>query len=89
MRIGLPSGKYGNVDLITQMRMLHEEYGDMVKLDGIVNRPPCIFLFSADMCEKMYRVQGTWPMRVAMECLHHYRESRQHIYNGVYGIATR
>jgi len=83
------AGKYGSVDLITQMRMLRDEFGDVVKLDGIVNRPPCVFLFSPELCEKMYRLEGTWPMRVAMECLHYYRESRDHIYNGKYGIATR
>jgi len=71
------------------MQMLRDEFGDVVKLDGIMNRPPCIFLFSPELCERMYRLEGTWPMRIAMECLHYYRQSRDDIYNGKYGVATR
>lgn len=69
--------------------MLRDQYGNIVKLDKIGPRRPVICLFSPELCEKMYRVEGTWPMRIAMETLHYYRQSRKHIYNGQYGLATR
>ncbi|XP_011164781.2 cytochrome P450 CYP12A2 [Solenopsis invicta] len=81
-------GEYGRADTFTQLRMLHEQYGDIVKLDNIGPRRPNILLFSPELCEKMYRVESAWPMRIAMETLHYYRQNREHIYNGQYGLAT-
>lgn len=83
------AGEYGREDTKTQFRMLHDQYGDIVKLDKLGPRRTMIFLFSPELCEKMYRVEGAWPIRIAMETLHHYRQSREHIYNGQYGLATR
>lgn len=83
------AGEYGKADTITQMRMLHDQYGDIVKLDGVGVRRPTIFLFSPELCEKMYRMEGVWPSRIAMETLHYYRTKRKHIYNEQYGLATR
>lgn len=69
--------------------MLRDQYGDIVKLDGIIGRRTTILLFSPELCEKMYRVEGMWPMRISMESMHHYRESRKNIYDGQYGLGTR
>lgn len=69
--------------------MMRDQYGDIVKLDKIGTRRSTIFLFTPELCEKMYRMEGTWPVRIAMETLHHYRKNREHIYNGQYGLATR
>lgn len=83
------AGEYGAYDVTTQLRILRDRYGDIVKLDGVMNRRACILLFSSELCEKMYRVEGIWPMRIGMECLHHYRKNREHIYDKQYGLATR
>lgn len=83
------AGEYGKADTVTQMRMLHDQYGDIVKLDSIGARRTTIFLFSPELCEKMYRMEGVWPTRIAMETLHYYRTKRERIYNGQYGLATR
>lgn len=82
-------GEYGAYDVITQLRMMRDRYGDIVKLDHLLNRRACVLLFSSELCEKMYRVQGVWPMRIGMESLHYYRENRKHIYGKQYGLATR
>lgn len=68
--------------------MLRDQYGDIVKLDGI-GRRTTILLFSPELCEKMYRVEGMWPIRISMESMHHYRENRKNIYDGQYGLGTR
>ncbi|KMQ98129.1 cytochrome p450 12a2 [Lasius niger] len=70
------------------LRMLHNRYGDIVKLDSVMNHRACIFLFSSELCEKMYRVEGVWPMRIGMESLHYYRINREQIYDKQYGLAT-
>jgi len=55
--------------MITQLRMLRDRYGDIVKLDSVMNRRAYILLFSAELCEKMYRMESMWPMRISIESL--------------------
>ncbi|CAL1679137.1 unnamed protein product [Lasius platythorax] len=81
-------GEYGKYDMAMTLRMLHNRYGDIVKLDSVMNHRACIFLFSSELCEKMYRVEGVWPMRIGMESLHYYRINREQIYDKQYGLAT-
>ncbi|XP_066600199.1 cytochrome P450 CYP12A2-like [Prorops nasuta] len=81
-------GEFGNMSMVSQLRNLRETYGEVVKLEGILNRRTCIFLFSPELCEDMYRVQGRWPSRVAMESLHHYRLNRECFYKDQIGLTT-
>ncbi|KAL0112643.1 hypothetical protein PUN28_012133 [Cardiocondyla obscurior] len=81
-------GEYGNANMMEQLQMLNDKYGDIVKLDKLGSRRPTVFLFSPELCEKMYRVEGVWPVRMSMETMHYYRKNREHIYNGQYGLAT-
>lgn len=68
---------------------LRKHYGDIVKLDGILGRRPVVFLFNPDHCEKMYRVEGPWPMRIAIETMASYRKRNSNIYKGKYGLVAR
>ncbi|XP_070157451.1 probable cytochrome P450 12b2, mitochondrial [Polyergus mexicanus] len=81
-------GEYGRYDITTQFRMMRDQYGDIVKLDGILGHQTTVLLFSPELCEKMYRIEGVWPIRIGMESMHHYRENRKNIYNGQYGLGT-
>ncbi|EFN64099.1 Probable cytochrome P450 49a1 [Camponotus floridanus] len=81
-------GQYGAHNMITQLRMLRDHYGDIVKLDNLMNRRSCILLFSPELCKNMYQVQGTWPMRIGMESLHYYRTNREDFYGKQYGLTT-
>ncbi|KYN04117.1 putative cytochrome P450 12b2, mitochondrial [Cyphomyrmex costatus] len=80
-------GEYYNVNVLTLMRMLHEKYGNIVKLDGL-KKQPTIFLFCPELCKSMYQLQGKIPIRIAMEPLHNYRKNREDIYKGQYGLTT-
>ncbi|KAL6261425.1 hypothetical protein P5V15_006519 [Pogonomyrmex californicus] len=82
----MPYGEYYNVNVLTLMRMLRDKYGKIVKLDGIINKPPHIFLLCPDLCKDMYKLQGKWPTRISLEPMHYYRMNREHIYNGQYGL---
>ncbi|KAG7196814.1 hypothetical protein KM043_016927 [Ampulex compressa] len=81
-------GEYGDMSVMQQLRKMRETYGDMVRLEAIVNRRPLVFLFSSELCERMYRVQGTWPKRIAIETLNHYRNSRPNIFKGMNGLTV-
>lgn len=76
------------MELVQQLRMFRDNFGDMVKLEGLPGRRPCVFLFNPQLCHMMHRLEGNWPMRIAMESLHHYRMSRPELYGGQVGLAT-
>jgi len=86
---GINAGEYHNVNVATLMRMLRDKYGDIVKIDGPVKQPPRIFLFSPELCQNMYQLQGKWPMRISLEPMHYYRKCREDIYAKQYGLVTR
>jgi len=86
---GINAGEYHKMNVVTLMRTLRDKYGNIVKLDGSVIEPPCIFLFCPELCKTMYQSQGNWPMRISMEPLHYYRKCREDIYGGQYGLVTR
>ncbi|XP_011314941.1 cytochrome P450 CYP12A2-like [Fopius arisanus] len=81
-------GDYANLSAFDQMLMLKKQYGDVVKLEGIPGRRACIFLFNAEDCEKMYRVEGARPMRVAIQTMTKYRQRNSHLYKGKYGLVA-
>lgn len=81
-------GEYANAGVMTQLHMLHKQYGNIVKLDGLMNRRSCIYLFCPQLCEEMYRLVGTSPIRIALESLYYYRKNRKHIYGEYYGLAV-
>ena len=72
-----------------QIKKIREKYGDIVKLEGIIFRKPMVFLFKAELCEKMYRLEGPQPTRVTMETLVRYRELRRDLFPKTTGLITR
>lgn len=80
-------GEFHNVPLIKQLSQLHENYGDIVKLDGLLFRKPMVILYKPEYCEKMYRLETRHPRRESMEALHHYRQLNKHIFQKA-GLAT-
>ncbi|XP_014484538.1 PREDICTED: probable cytochrome P450 12b2, mitochondrial [Dinoponera quadriceps] len=81
-------GEYAEENLVNQLLMLRDEFGDVVKLEGLPGRLPGVFIFDPELCQTMQRLEGTWPVRIAMECLHHYRVNRPDIYGDQVGLAT-
>ncbi|KAK0095165.1 hypothetical protein PV326_009082 [Microctonus aethiopoides] len=81
-------GEYGNMPLSEQMATLRNQYGNIVKLDGILGKRPAVFLYDPEQCKKMYRVEGTWPMRVAIETMKYYRERNPHFFKGKMGLVS-
>lgn len=75
--------------LSEQMATLRNQYGDIVKLDGILGKRPAVFLYDPEQCEKMYRIEGTWPMRIAIETMKYYRDRNPQIFKGKMGLVSR
>ncbi|XP_015120970.1 cytochrome P450 CYP12A2 [Diachasma alloeum] len=81
-------GEYANLSAFDQMLMLQRDYGNIVKLEGIPGRRAAVFLFNAEDCEKMYRLEGPRPMRVAIQTMASYRQRNSHLYKDKYGLVA-
>uniref|UniRef100_A0A1B6KMB4 Cytochrome P450 n=1 Tax=Graphocephala atropunctata TaxID=36148 RepID=A0A1B6KMB4_9HEMI len=66
-------GQYQVSDLAQVSRLLYEEYGNIVKLSGLIGRPDLLFVYDADETEKVYRLEGDTPYRPSMPCLVQYK----------------
>lgn len=75
--------------LYEQMKSLNKQYGSIVKLSGVFGRRPSVFLYDPEQCEKMYRLEGVWPMRIAIETMCKYRERNSKVYKGKLGLVGR
>ncbi|XP_047121731.1 probable cytochrome P450 301a1, mitochondrial, partial [Schistocerca piceifrons] len=66
-------GQFSVADLARVSRDLHDQYGDVVRLAGLVGRPDLLFVYDADEIERVYRHEGSTPFRPSMPCLVHYK----------------
>ncbi|KAL1110327.1 hypothetical protein AAG570_007860 [Ranatra chinensis] len=65
------SYKVSEVDKVS--KLLHETFGDIVRISGIIGRPDMVFLFDADEIEKLFREEGQTPHRPSMPSLNYYK----------------
>lgn len=63
--------KIHEVDKVS--RRLHEEYGDIVKVEGLLNRPDMVFVYDADEIERIFRQEEKMPHRPSMPSLNYYK----------------
>nr|CAD7444014.1 unnamed protein product [Timema bartmani] len=68
-------GQYQVSDLARISQLFHDQYGDIVKLSGLIGRPDLLFVYDADEIERAYRSEGPTPFRPSMPCLVHYKSS--------------
>ncbi|XP_055641942.1 cytochrome P450 12b1, mitochondrial-like [Toxorhynchites rutilus septentrionalis] len=84
-----PGGRYYNATLPELQRRLRQDYGDLVRLPGVFGRADNIMSFSPDDFEKVFRTEGTWPVRRAIDTFVYYRRNvRQDVFKGLGGLVT-
>ena len=59
------------MDLVSQR--LHQQYGNIVKIEKILGRPDMVFLFDADEIERVFRNEDAMPYRPSMPSLNYYK----------------
>ncbi|XP_011500805.1 PREDICTED: probable cytochrome P450 49a1 isoform X2 [Ceratosolen solmsi marchali] len=77
--------KIHEVDKVS--RRLYEEYGDIVKVEGLLNRPDMVFVYDADEIERIFRQEERMPHRPKMPSLDYYKHVlRKDIFNENPGV---
>ncbi|KAJ8897477.1 hypothetical protein PR048_002824 [Dryococelus australis] len=68
------AGQYSTERLDEAMRALHRDYGDVVRLSGLVGHPDLLFVFDGDEIERVFRREDALPHRPSMPTLHYYKQ---------------
>ncbi|XP_031641208.1 probable cytochrome P450 301a1, mitochondrial isoform X2 [Contarinia nasturtii] len=66
-------GQFQISDIARVSYILHERWGRIVRLGGLLGRPDLLFVYDADEIEKCYRNEGVTPFRPSMPCLVRYK----------------
>lgn len=64
---------------------MKKEYGNITKIPGMLGRPEMVMTFGAEDAEKVFRFDGQYPYRRALETLTYYRKSLRPDIYGEYG----
>lgn len=66
---------------------MYEEYGPIVKIDGLEPNRDIIFIFDPKDIEAMFRNDSAWPNRPSLKSLDYYRKhTRKDFFKGVGGV---
>nr|XP_029732297.1 probable cytochrome P450 301a1, mitochondrial [Aedes albopictus]XP_029732298.1 probable cytochrome P450 301a1, mitochondrial [Aedes albopictus]XP_029732299.1 probable cytochrome P450 301a1, mitochondrial [Aedes albopictus] len=80
-------GQYKISDVAMISFLLHEHFGRIVRLGGLIGRPDLLFVYDADEIEKVYRNEGPTPFRPSMPSLVKYKsELRKDFFGDLPGV---
>lgn len=54
-------------------KKLYKEYGDIVKIEGLLGRPDMVFIYDANEIERIFRQEERMPYRPSMPSLNYYK----------------
>ncbi|XP_044746952.1 probable cytochrome P450 49a1 [Coccinella septempunctata] len=80
-------GQYKIHELDKVMWSLRREYGNIVKVGGLVGHPDLLFVFNGDDIRKVFKQEETLPHRPSMPSLHYYKQKlRKDFFDGNAGV---
>ncbi|XP_065349171.1 probable cytochrome P450 301a1, mitochondrial isoform X1 [Cloeon dipterum] len=79
--------KYDFSDLMKVDQQLYEEFGPIVKFNGLEPNNDLLFIFDPKDVETMMRNEGLWPFRPPLKCFEYYRKvTRKDFFKGIGGV---
>ncbi|XP_065083608.1 cytochrome P450 CYP12A2-like [Ochlerotatus camptorhynchus] len=84
-----PGGRYHNANIQKMHRLFREDYGDLVRMPGILGRRDVLLSFRPDDFEMLFRNEGQWPIRRGIDTFVYYRKHvRPDVFKGLGGLVT-
>lgn len=68
------AGKYHGLQIVDMHRALRSDYGQMVRIPGLLGRSDTVLTFDPRMFEKVFRTEGAHPKRRGIETFTYYRK---------------
>ncbi|XP_067634396.1 probable cytochrome P450 12c1, mitochondrial [Eurosta solidaginis] len=81
-------GEFADLMLNEFFFKCRKRFGDIYRMSGFFGQPDSLILFNLVDYEKIFRTEGTWPIRPGLEALIHYRLGRKDgFFNETIGLA--
>uniref|UniRef100_A0A182QCA7 Cytochrome P450 n=1 Tax=Anopheles farauti TaxID=69004 RepID=A0A182QCA7_9DIPT len=82
-------GRYDNLNVTELYTRWREDYGDLIRIKGMLGRSDIIVSYRPEDFEKVFRTEGAWPIRRSAETLSYYREKvRPEVFGELSGLLT-
>uniref|UniRef100_A0A182MJR4 Cytochrome P450 n=1 Tax=Anopheles culicifacies TaxID=139723 RepID=A0A182MJR4_9DIPT len=66
-----------------------DDYGELMRINGMFGRPDIVLTFRPEDFEKVFRTEGVWPIRRSSETLSYYRKKvRPEVFGELSGLIT-
>ncbi|KAH8321558.1 hypothetical protein KR074_008752, partial [Drosophila pseudoananassae] len=82
LRAFMPGGEFSDASVIEYVSIMRKRYGDIFVIPGMFGRKDWVAIFNTKDIEMVFRNEGIWPRREALESLVYFR---RHVRPDVYG----
>ncbi|XP_055324108.1 cytochrome P450 CYP12A2-like isoform X2 [Sitodiplosis mosellana] len=69
-----PGGKYHDLQIVDMHRAMRRDFGDVVRIPGLLGRADTVLTFKPSIFEKVFRTEGPLPQRRGLETFKYYRK---------------
>ncbi|KAL7041072.1 hypothetical protein ACKWTF_000617 [Chironomus riparius] len=73
----LPGGKYYNKSIKDVLQAFFDEFGEAVRIPAMLGNPEIVMSYNSENFEKIFRAEGTWPVRTGLDSLEYYRDTKR------------
>uniref|UniRef100_A0A182ISW4 Uncharacterized protein n=1 Tax=Anopheles atroparvus TaxID=41427 RepID=A0A182ISW4_ANOAO len=82
-------GRYADISLVEVHKRMREDYGPIFRMPGMMGRRDIVMSFNPDDFEKVFRTEGTWPVRRGMDSMTYYRQKvRPEVFGEMGGLVS-
>ena len=75
--------------MLEMQRKIQSEYGNLVKMPGVLGKHDIVFVSDPAHVEKVFRTEGLWPVRRGMDTFEYYRkEIRPEVFKDMGGLIS-
>uniref|UniRef100_A0A2M3ZBT6 Putative cytochrome n=1 Tax=Anopheles braziliensis TaxID=58242 RepID=A0A2M3ZBT6_9DIPT len=79
----------GDLPLLALFNQFRKDYGDLVRMKGVLGKPDIVFSFNPQDFEKVFRTEGPWPVRRGLDTFTYYRQKvRPDVFGESGGLAN-
>lgn len=85
----LHPGKYNDLPIVDMHRAMRDDFGDIVRIPGLLGRADTLITFKPEIFEKVFRTEGPYPQRRGLETFIYYRKKvRPEVFGDTGGLLS-
>lgn len=82
-------GKYNDLPIVDMHRAMRDDFGDIVRIPGLLGRADTLITFKPEIFEKVFRTEGPYPQRRGLETFIYYRKKvRPEVFGDTGGLLS-